>query len=363
MRELRFDPIRNRWVIISTERARRPNDYIVAGERGDDKPEKNVAACPFCEGSEGKTPSEIFAVRVNGSGPNSPGWRVRVVPNKFPALQIEDNTFRYAMGIFDVVSGAGAHEVIIETPDHDKGLADLDVGWIKDVLLCFRERIKDLLHDNRLRYILIFKNHKEKAGASLMHTHSQLIATPIVPPILKQELAVCRENYRSKERCLICDLIKQETDFRERIVYETERYMIWAPFASSFPFETWILPKKHQHDYSLLDDRELRELAFVMRLNLLSLKNLLNDPPYNFVLHTSPPEFDRPGRPDYWDSIELDYHWHMEFVPRLTTIAGFEWGAGFFINPTPPEIAAGYLKEEIVNNLNEVNEDDGYIDR
>ncbi|HEX3033693.1 MAG TPA: galactose-1-phosphate uridylyltransferase [Thermodesulfobacteriota bacterium] len=363
MRELRFDPIRKRWVIISTERGERPNDYIVAGGRGNDKSGKTVAPCPFCEGSEDETPPEIYAVRVNGSSPNSPGWRVRVVPNKFPALQIDDNIFRYATGMFDVVSGVGAHEVIIETPDHDKGLADLGVDWIKDVLVSFRERIKDLLHDPRLRYILIFKNHKEKAGASLIHTHSQLIATPIVPPILKQELDVCRENYRTKERCLMCDLIKQETDFKVRIIYETGSYMIWAPFAPSFPFETWILPKKHRHDYSLLDDRELRELAFVMRLNLLSLKNLLNDPPYNFVLHTSPPKFDRPDRSDYWDSIELDYHWHMEFLPRLTAIAGFEWGAGFFINPTPPEIAANYLRDEIVNNLDEANKDSGYIDR
>jgi UDPglucose--hexose-1-phosphate uridylyltransferase len=353
MRELRFDPIRNRWVIISTERSRRPSDYMLDG-KGANENEKAVVSCPFCEGSEDKTPPEIFAIRKEGSSPNSPGWRVRVVPNKFPALQIEENAFRYAMGIFDVVSGAGAHEVIIETPNHNKGLADLDVDWIKDVLIAFRERIKDLFRDRRLRYILIFKNHRAQAGASLMHTHSQLIATPMVPPVVKQELIVCRENYRSKERCLICDLIKQEIELEKRIAYQTDNYVIWTPFASSFPFETWILPKIHLHDYSMLSDKELRDLALVFKLNLTSLKTLLNDPPYNFVIHTSPPRFRRPGHPEHWDSIEFDFHWHIEVIPRLTTIAGFEWGAGFFINPTPPEIAADYLREEIKANFEEV---------
>jgi UDPglucose--hexose-1-phosphate uridylyltransferase len=348
MRELRFDPIRNRWVIVSPERARRPSDYAVAQD--ENKTDKTVVVCPFCEGSEEKTPPEIFAIRRSGSKPNSPGWRVRVVPNKFPALQIEDNAIRYGMGIFDVVSGAGAHEVIVETPDHSKDLGDLDVDWIKDVLTAFRERIKDLFHDPRLRYILIFKNHKAQAGASLVHTHSQLIATPMVPPVVKQELVSCRENYRTKERCLICDLIKQEIEFGTRIAHETRDYIIWAPFASSFPFETWILPKKHLHDYSMLGDGELRDLALVLKLCLTSIKRLLNDPPYNFVIHTSPPRFMRPGQPQHWDSIESDFHWHMELIPRLTSIAGFEWGAGFFINPTPPEAAANYLKEEIKNN-------------
>lgn len=346
MRELRFDPIRNRWVIISTERARRPNDYLL-GENGTNREDDVAFACPFCEGSEGKTPPEIFAIRENGSLPDSPGWKVRVVPNKYPALHIEDNAYRYATGIFDVVSGAGAHEVIIESPNHDRGLADLDVERIKDVLIAFRERIKDLFRDPRLRYVLIFKNHRAQAGASLTHTHSQLIATPMVPPIVKQELTVSREHYREKERCLICDLINQEFDYKKRIAFESANYIIWTPFASSFPFETWILPKRHLHNYSIMADDELSDLSYVLRLNLLSIKSLLNDPPYNFVIHTSPSKFLRPGHPEHWDSIEYDFHWHLEIIPRLTTIAGFEWGAGLFINPTSPEAAADYLREEI----------------
>ncbi len=346
MRELRFDPIRNRWVIISSERARRPSDYLLNLDEAERDKSESVA-CPFCEGSEEKTPPEVFSIRENRSRPNSPGWKVRVVPNKFPALLIEDNANRHATGIFDVVSGAGSHEVIIETPNHHDGLADLDNERIKEVLVAFRERIKELFRDSRLRYVLIFKNHKSKAGASLMHSHSQLIATPMVPPIVKQELFASREHYRAKERCLICDLIKQESEYEERIVFETENYIIWSPFAASFPFETWILPRNHLHDYSLLNDGELSELAYVLRLNLFSIKNLLKDPPYNFVIHTSPSRFERPGHPEHWDSIVYDYHWHIEIIPRLTTIAGFEWGAGLFINPTSPEAAADYLRNEV----------------
>jgi UDPglucose--hexose-1-phosphate uridylyltransferase len=350
MRELRFDPLRDRWVIIVPERARRPSDYLVESARSPVE-EPKIVACPFCEGSEDKTPPEITAIRHPGTAPNTPGWRVRVVPNKFPALRVEDSAVRYGVGIFDVASGAGAHEVIIETPDHTKGLADLSVDWIKDVLLQGRERIKDLYRDNRLRYILVFKNHKVEAGASLAHTHSQLIATPMVPPTVKQELKVCRENFVNKERCFICDLINQELAFGERVIYENHDFLVWAPFASSFPFETWVLPKKHLHDFSRMSDGDLAALAPVLKVSLLSIKNLLNDPPYNFVLHTSPPPFRRPGHPDYWSSIEFDYHWHLEIVPRLTRIAGFEWGAGLFINPTPPETAAEYLRREISEKM------------
>jgi UDPglucose--hexose-1-phosphate uridylyltransferase len=346
VREVRFDSIRNRWLVISTERARRPSDYLM-----DDNcvniDHDRIVSCPFCEGLEGKTPPEVFAIREPGSEPNSPGWQVRVIPNKYPALHVEDNARRYATGIFDVVSGAGAHEIIIESPNHNAGLADLEIERVRDVLLAFRERIKDLFRDPRLRYVLIFKNHGAQAGASIMHTHSQLIATPMVPPIVKQELTASREHYREKERCLICDLIHQELDYQTRIVFESANYIIWAPFASSFPFETWILPKRHLRNYSIMDDNELMDLAYVLKRNLLSIKNLLNDPPYNFVIHTSPSRFLRPGHPEHRDSIEYDFHWHLEIIPRLTTIAGFEWGAGLFINPTSPETAADYLREEI----------------
>ncbi|MBI3949321.1 MAG: galactose-1-phosphate uridylyltransferase [Acidobacteria bacterium] len=348
MRELRFDPLRNRWVIVVPERARRPSDYLVqeSSERI-----RGPLACPFCLGNEDKTPPEIFAIRDRGSLPNMLGWRVRVVPNKFPALRIEDSAIRYGVGVFDVVSGAGAHEVIIETPDHHSTLADLPVDWIRVVLVTFRERILDLKRDARLRYVLVFKNHQLAAGASLEHTHSQLIATPMVPPTIKEELTVCRQHFRLKERCLICDVIGQERRLAERIIHETSDFLIWAPFASSFPFEMIVLPKNHLHDYSRLSDAELAALAQVLKAGLLGLKELLNDPPYNLVLHTAPPPFKRAGYSDHWSSIEYDYHWHIEIIPRLTRIAGFEWGAGLFINPTPPEVAAEYLRQKIEDRV------------
>ena len=350
LRELRYDPLRNRWVIIAAERARRPSDYLIEARPPLER-EARMLACPFCEGNEDKTPPEIFALREAGTAPNAPGWRVRVVPNKFPALRIEDQAVRYGVGLFDVLSGAGAHEVIIETPEHTKTLADLPLPWVRDVLLSYRERIRDLFRDSRLRYILIFKNHKAEAGASLAHTHSQLIATPMVPPAVKQELTVCRENFVKKERCLVCDLIAQEVAFGDRVIYQDEAFLVWAPFASAFPFETWILPKKHLHDFSRLSDEELLRTAHALRVTLRAIKRLLNDPPYNFIVHTSPPAFSRPGHPEYWSSIEYDYHWHVEIVPRLTRIAGFEWGAELFINPTPPEAAAEYLRREIAENM------------
>lgn len=361
MRELRFDPIRNRWVIVVPERARRPSDYLV--NDGWKTEESNVVACPFCEGNEGKTPPEISAIRRPGTAPNTPGWRVRVVANKFPALRVEDDAIRYSVGMFDVVSGAGAHEVIIETPDHRLGLADLTPEGIGEVLLACRDRIRDLCRDPRLRYILVFKNHRLEAGASLAHTHCQLIATPMVPPTVKQELVVCREHYRTKERCFICDMLKQETSMAERIVYESNDYVVWSPFASSFPFEMWILPRAHLHDFSRLSDAEISGTAPVLKSALLAMKTLLSDPPYNLVLHTAPPMFRRPGYPDHWNSIDSDYHWHIEIIPRLTRIAGFEWGAGLFINPTPPELAAEYLRREVEKHLQPTpaGEDAGHV--
>ncbi len=341
MPELRYDPIRSRWVIIATERARRPHEYVQKHE----EPKGDPSTCPFCYGNESKTPPEVFVIGPPDRKPNTPGWEVRVVPNKYPALRIEGELKREGLGLFDIVSGIGAHEVIIESPDHYKSLGDLPVEHIQKVLIAYRERIKDLRKDVRFRYILVFKNHRAEAGASLPHSHSQLIATPIIPPVVVQELNVAREHYSRKERCIFCDLIKQELLLKDRIVYEDEDYIEWAPFASAFPFETWILPKRHLHDFAILNDDELLKLARVLKDMLQRIKTVLDDPPYNMILHTAPSPHPRPGREYYWSTIHLDYHWHIELVPRLTRIAGFEWGSGLYINPTPPEEAAKFLRE------------------
>ncbi|MEO0295702.1 MAG: galactose-1-phosphate uridylyltransferase [candidate division WOR-3 bacterium] len=340
MPELRYDPIRCRWTIISPERGLRPKDFQREKE---EIPPKDT--CPFCEGNEDKTPKEVFSIRKEGTQRDKPGWKVRVVPNKFPALRIEGELMRKGVGLFDHVSGIGAHEVIIETPNHETQLQDMNHDDIKNVLIAFKERYIDLTKDIRFRYILIFKNYGKDAGASLYHSHSQLIATPIIPLAVVAELEAAKEHYKRKERCIFCDLIDQEVSLGERIVYKTEKFLVWCPYASSFPFETWIFPLKHSHDFTLMDNEEIKDLSIVLKDVLLRIKLLLNDPPYNFVIHTSPVIRPRPGRPYYWETIHLDYHFHIEIIPRITYIAGFEWGSGFYINPISPEEAARYLRE------------------
>lgn len=339
MPELRYDPFRSRWSIISTERGRRPSDYVTSKE------EIKGGVCPFCYGHEHTTPPEIFVIGPKDRQPNTEGWEVRVVSNKFPALRVEGELTREGVGVFDKVNGVGAHEVIIETPEHEKNLPDLDIQQIKKVLIAYRERIRDLRKDIRIRYVLVFKNYGKEAGASLSHPHSQLIATPMIPPTVITELRASQDHYKFKERCLMCDILNQELQFGSRVVIDRDGYVVWEPFASSFPFETWLIPKKHLHDFVLLEDHELEVLASVLKEMLTRLKVVLNDPPYNMVLHTSPSLLERPGKMEYWTTIEYDYHWHIELIPRITKIAGFEWGSGLYINPTPPEEAAKFLSE------------------
>ncbi|ANA41371.1 MULTISPECIES: galactose-1-phosphate uridylyltransferase [Geobacter] len=338
MSELRWDPLKQHWVIIATERGRRPRDFMVEHKATD------AACCPFCYGLEEKTPPEIYAVRDTGAA-NSPGWMVRVIPNKYPALRIEGDLNSRGFGPYDVLNGIGAHEIIIETPDHDRDMAELSPAEITEVLRAWRARFLDLRRDTRFRYMVLFKNHGTKAGATLSHSHSQLIAVPLIPPVAATELRVCKDYFSAKERCLICDLIDFELKSGERIVREFANYVIMTPYAACFPFEVRLYPKRHAFDFALLPDAELTELAVALKDMLTRLRSILRDPPYNFILHTAPPRHPRLGKPGYWSSIEYDYHWHIELVPRLTQIAGFEWGTGFHINPTSPEDAATFLRE------------------
>ncbi|BDV41389.1 galactose-1-phosphate uridylyltransferase [Geotalea uraniireducens] len=338
MSELRWDPLKLHWVIIATERGRRPRDFLVEPET------QEMMSCPFCYGNEDKTPPEIFAIRPGGT-PNSAGWKVRVIPNKYPALRIEGELNNRGHGLYDVMNGIGAHEVIIETPDHNRGLADLSPAEIGDVLRAYRARLLDLRNDRRFRYMVLFKNHGLRAGASLPHSHSQLIAVPLTPPVAATELRICREYFAGKERCIICDLIDFELRSGERVVREFSDFVILTPYASCFPFELRLYPKRHACDFAALGDSDLANLAVALKEMLARLKSVLRDPPYNFILHTAPPRQPRLGKPDYWSSIEFDYHWYIELVPRLTQIAGFEWGTGFYINPTSPEDAASFLRE------------------
>jgi len=282
------------------------------------------------------TPPEITAHRGNGGTPNGAGWTLRVVPNKFPALRIEGSLNRMGIGLYDLMNGIGAHEVIIETPDHQKNLADFGAEELATLIELYQERCRDLKKDKRFRYLLIFKNFGESAGASLSHPHTQLIALPIVPKRVLEELKRSDVYIDQKERCPFCDLIHQELSEGERLVLETAGSVCFAPFASRFPFELWILPKHHLADFAEIGPEAVRDLAEILRQVLHRIQTVLHNPSYNFILHTSPLEA----------ASHEGYHWHLEIMPRLTRVAGFEWGSGFYINPTPPELAASFLRGE-----------------
>jgi len=329
MPELRKDPIVGRWVIISVERGKRPVDFISPSSQ-----RKKGGFCPFCPGNEYTTPPEIIAFRDPDTKPNSPGWRLRVVPNKFPALQIYGGLNKRGEGIFDKMNGIGAHEVIVETPEHHLSLSTMPLKDVKDVLWAYYLRLSDLKNDKRFKYVMVYKNEGEAAGASLEHTHSQLIALPIIPKIVREEIEASRQYYNLKERCIFCDLINQELKDGKRVVYENERYVALAPFASIAPFETWILPKAHESSF-YPPNKDFSALADMLQRILTQIDRILDTPPYNLVIHTS----------TFYDEINEYYHWHIELLPKLTKIAGFEWGSGFYINPTPPEEAARFMRE------------------
>ncbi|QDT63224.1 galactose-1-phosphate uridylyltransferase [Calycomorphotria hydatis] len=329
MPELRKDPIVGRWVIIAPDRAKRPidfeNAYQRTGERFD----------PFAEGNEKHTPHEIIAYRNNGSAANGPGWRVRVVPNKFPALVIEGDLGKRGEGIYDAMNGVGAHEVIIECPHFEENMSRLSVENIREVLWAYRDRLVDLKKDRRLVHGLIFKNKGAAAGASLEHSHSQLIVTSVVPISVWEEMTGALEFYNYRGRCIYEDIVRQELTTGSRIVYDTPGFLVFCPYASRFPFETWIVPKQHGSHYEDIQRQQLEELGAVLKTTLGKLELALDDPPYNYVLHTAP--FDTPKMPHY--------RWHIEIFPRITQVAGFEWGSGFYINPVTPEDAASFLRE------------------
>ncbi len=329
MPELRKDPVIGRWVIISEERSRRPIVFRPHEEK------KQDGFCPFCPGNERFTPPEIFALRTADSAPNTPGWQLRVIPNKFPALRVEGSLNRRGEGIYDWMNGVGAHEVVVETSDHHQQLAELDLNAFQRVLAVYRDRMLDLKKDIRFKHIIVFKNHGAAAGASLDHSHSQLIATPIIPKLIHEELSGSREYYHFKERCIYCDIVHQEIKDDVRVVYEEEYYLAIEPYAPRFPFETWILPKYHASHFETIDEERLRHLAVTLKTVLHKINRALQSPAYNFVLHTAPVQ----------QTALEHYHWHLELMPKVTHVAGFEWGTGFYINATSPEEAARFLKE------------------
>jgi len=325
--ELRRDPITGRWIIVFLDKILNLEDLQSESNR-----KTGQESCPFCWGRESLTPPEITAHRKQGP-PNSPGWTVRVVPNKFPALRIEGELEKEGIGVFDMMNGIGAHEVIAETPDHFRDMADFTYDEIEEVVWAYLSRSLDLRRDNRFKYILIFKNYGKVAGASLEHSHSQLIALPIVPKRVREEIEGAAKYFEYKERCVFCDIVREEREEKEHIIYEDDKFLAFCPYVSRFPYEVWILPKRHSSDFTGIERDGVRCFAKALRDSMARIKKLLSDPPYNFIIHTSPIN----------GHEREDYHWHVEIMPKLTKVAGFEWGSGFYINPVPPHMAAKNL--------------------
>lgn len=329
MRELRRDPIVDRWVIFSGGRGLRPSDWDAGPPPSSDR-----STCPFCPGRETETPPEIWAHRPDGSPANGPDWALRVVPNKFPALRVEETLETSTEGMYERMAGVGAHEVIIESPEHEKDLSELTPAQVERVVAAYRARMIDLRDDRRLRYVLVFKNEGPRAGATLAHGHSQLIATPVVPQAIEDELSGGQERFRRTGRCAFCEIVEQELRDRARLILSHGGFVAVAPFAARLPFETWILPRRHSSSFEELGEGEIPALAAILREALGRIRRALNRPHYNFAIHTAPCRE---------PSLE-HFHWHIEITPKRTPAAGFEWGSGFYVNATSPEEAADYLR-------------------
>jgi UDPglucose--hexose-1-phosphate uridylyltransferase len=329
MPELRKDPIVQRWVIIAPDRANRPVEMPDVVDRAD------FGFDPFAEGNEASTPPELFAFRNAGAPANGPGWRVRVIPNMFPALQPQGDLDRRSDGIYESMNGFGTHEVIVECPDNEANLCRLSVENVREVIWAYQKRMLDIKLDPRLVHALVFKNKGSQAGASIRHSHSQMIATPVVPIAIAEELQGSFQFFKDRGRSLFQEMIDQEVGSGSRVVVDSEYFLAFCPYASRFPFETWILPKHQYSHFESIPRQNVEELGQMLKTVLCKLEHALDDPPYNYVIHTAPLQYP-----------ELPYYrWHLEIFPRLTRVAGFEWGSGFYINHVPPEEAAKILRE------------------
>lgn len=330
MSEIRQDPTTKEWVIIARERAKRPQDFI--SQQTKSKPPAFSPSCPFCPGNESMTPPEVLLYRNQ----ENQSWRVRVFANKFPALTPEGNTIRREEeGFFLNMDGVGIHEVLVETPLHNKSLALMEDSGVEEVLRAYQERYNTLSQIPFVKLIIIFKNHGLSAGTSLEHPHSQLVATPVVPRHIRMKYEVAIQYYDDTGRCLYSDLVDRELRIGMRVVMETERFVVFHPFASHRPFETWVVPKIHQACFGNISIESLKDLAHVLRINLLKLYRGLNNPDFNYVIDTAPVE----------DENKNYYLWHLRIIPRLAEVAGFEIGSGIYINTALPEETAQFIRE------------------
>ena len=328
MAEFRQDPLTGRWVIIAPGRAGRPHQIAAPNTSTFHED------CPFCAGNETMTPPEVWALRTTDGEADTPGWRVRVVANKYPALDPRGAETDRSDGLHRATAALGVHEVIIESPDHATNLTALDAEHFANILFAYRARWRALTQDRRWRYLMIYKNQGDRAGATLEHVHSQLIALPQVPPQAADELNGAKRHFGVTGRCVFCDIIRREAEQGERLVAESKDFVALCPFAPRFGFETWILPRQHRAAFEDISDRNLVAFGEILREFILRLNRLFDNAPFNYLLHSAPLE----------DHAAEHYHWHLEILPQLTRAAGFEWGSGMHMNSVAPEEAARLLR-------------------
>jgi UDPglucose--hexose-1-phosphate uridylyltransferase len=329
MQQFRKDPVSGRWVIISAERAQRPQHHAVRESSA------NTGPCPFCAGNEAMTPPPVLVYQDEEAPAGKSLWKVRVVPNKYPALASDDRDFVDDDALYKPTNGLGVHEVIIESPDHIENIATLTEKQVGEILFAYRDRIMSLRTDPRWRYILIYKNQGLEAGATLPHVHSQLVALPMVPQAVAEEMSGAKRYYHATGECIYCKMINKESAGGQRLVAEYGRFAVLCPYAPRFPFEAWILPRQHASCFEMGSKEDYVQLSHALRETLIRLDRQLDHPPFNYIIHSNP-------------LAEADgrfYHWHMEILPKLTQVAGFEWGSGCYINPVAPEEAARRLRE------------------
>ena len=327
MPELRHNVLTREWVIIATERAKRPEDFIKKRKEKKTLP-AYVATCPFCPGNENLTPPETYVV------PDTSSWRVRVTPNKFAALSYQGERRRAIQGIRRTVTGVGIHEVIIETPDHSKTTALLADAQVETVLQTYLNRFLFASRDPRVEQVTIFKNNGEAAGTSLEHTHSQMIAAPVITAQLRDRLINALGHFDEFGECIFCRVLDQELKESTRIVHESEHFVAFVQYAALSPFSMLIMPRRHMACFSEITDAEAADLARNLRRTLGKLYHGLDDPDFNYSVRTAPTEY---------AGVKY-YHWYVSIIPRLTKLAGFELGSGMFINVSLPEENASFLR-------------------
>ncbi|MEW6419576.1 MAG: galactose-1-phosphate uridylyltransferase [Nitrospirota bacterium] len=336
MHELRKDPLLGRWVAVLSE-SKAPSAYKLPSHNMNTE-----SSCVLCPGRENETPPEITSIRRPGTRVNTAGWWVRALPSFKPVFQVEGELGRRGVGIYDRMNSIGANEILVESPEHNVRPEDIGIEQMVKVITLYKDRVADLEKDSRLRYTLVYKNSGKEAGEVFSHPVSYLMATPVIPKKVKDELDNAKQYYDYKERCIFCDIVREELRVGERIILETRNFVAFCPYAAKFPFESWIIPKRHSCAFHEITHEEVEDIGFILMSILKKLRLIFDEPPFNYFIHTAPNMI---PRRNHWHTLGEDFHWHLEIIPRLISTTGFEWGSGFYILPTSPENAAKYLRE------------------